>query len=80
MEKLNMAHQYSNLDHEERRYAYFAALLDGEGTIGMRPQGRGYSFRLRVEMADHEMMSRITGATWITVGAEAPAGLFLSPE
>jgi hypothetical protein len=60
MEKRNLTHQHSSFDHEEKRYAYFAALLDGEGTIGMRPQGRGYMFRLRVEMADHEMMSRIT--------------------
>jgi hypothetical protein len=46
-------------DREELRFAYCAALLDGEGTIGMRPQGKGYIFRIRVEMADYEMLSRL---------------------
>lgn len=54
-----MNHSHSFFDHEERRFAYYAALFDGEGTIGMRPQGKGYFFRLRVEMADYDLLSRL---------------------
>ncbi len=49
----------TDFDHNERRFAYCAALFDGEGTIGMRPQGKGYFFRLRVEMTDYEMLARL---------------------
>lgn len=59
-------------DHDERRFAYYAALFDGEGTIGMRPQPGArsdsrwqYVCRLRIEMADRETIYRLAS----TMGA-----------
>lgn len=48
-----------DFDHIQHRSAYSAALIDGEGTIGMRPQGNGYFFRLRVEMTDYATLARL---------------------
>ncbi len=59
-------------DHDERRFAYYAALFDGKGTIGMRPQPGArsdsrwqYVCRLRIEMADRGTIYRLAS----TMGA-----------
>lgn len=54
-----MSHSHPLINHRENRLAYYAALFDREGTIGMRPQRNTYLFRLRVETADYEMLSRL---------------------
>ena len=50
---------YNDAQREEAGYVYLAALFDGEGTIGLRPQGTGYYFRLRIEMTDYQTLSRV---------------------